>query len=290
MPIDPRSLVICIPSKARADLFKKYTYQIVRHTKVPWFVFVEPQDYESYSTFVPSKNLVTIGFNDRGMSYVLDKMRQFCLLMGYKFCFKMDDDVFHWYNKPSVSPKTEQAKMIEDLRELIVKADKKTGKELIGGICFPYKRFHTDWRPFTHANVMLQTLYVIRTDCWTVLTDTNSSHEEYFASAGILDKGLITLKCGMLCWGADLSCLPGGFQSFEDRVERQYKDYDILEQKYPHLAKYTKRRVYTQKTGVDFLVTDKTHFNKLNSVRLPITGKSKGKLSKETETWLEKLM
>lgn len=289
MPVAARTMAICVPSKARPDTFKKYTLKFLLHTNVPWFVFVEPQDYDDYAKFVSPLNLCVLKENNKGMSYVLNAIRDFCLLNGYKFCFKMDDDFYHWYNTPRVVSKSEQGHMLETINDITRDTDKTLGKSLLGGICFPHKLFHTNWKSFTHANVMLQASYVIRADAWTVLMDTFSSHEEFVASASLLEQGFVTLKCGLFTWDADFSTLPGGYQSY-DRVELQYKDYDLLEKEYPHLTKYTRRRVYTQKTGVDFLVTDKTYFNKMNSVRLPISGSSKGKLSKETESWLEKLM
>lgn len=278
------SLAICVPSKGRSELFSRKTLKILEHTKVPWFVFVEPDEYESYALLAPN-NTLALDDNNQGMGYALNAIREFCLKQGYRYVWKMDDDVNHWYDSNRVKPKISQGEMLDSVANLLLRADTALRNNL-GGISFPSNYFHDDWRNFTHLNKMFETTYIVKVSEWETPLQMKGYHEEFIGSASLVKKGLVTLRCGKFCWSADLSKAAGGLQSF-DRVKEQELYFNVLESEYPELMDLTERQEYTQKTGKVFTVTNKSFFNKTCSKRLPLT--SSTNLSKEIVECLNQL-
>ena len=263
------SVMIGVPSKGRAELFHKKTYKILKECAVPWRVFVEPQDYESYLRLIPESRIVELKKNDKGLGYSLRKIRRTAIKAGYDFVWKMDDDVNHWYENSRVSPKEDQGTMLEEASDLLDAAEECLGEHL-GGISFGGKFFHQDWRPFTHIGKMFETTYIVRAQDWFLPRTLRGYHEEFVASAKLHTLGLITLRCGKFCWNADLSTAEGGLQSF-DRKKEQEKYFGVLQRQFPELVKLTEGVDYVQKTGESFKVTDKKKFNKLCSQKLPLS-------------------
>lgn len=277
-----KPLVICVPSKARPEIFKKRTLSILVHTKVPWFVFVEPQDYSSYKEAIPKEyhsNIIRLELNDQGLGYSLRDIKNYALSHRYEFVWKMDDDISHWYQSSRVIDKTHQGVILDGMKGLLTEAKEVLG-EALGGLSFPSKFFHNNWDDFTHVNKMLEGMYIIKSKDWFIPNSLKGYHEEFVASAYLLSIGKITLRVGRYCWDADFSSFSGGLQSF-DRTTEQDNDFKVLEKEFPELVKYTQRREYPQKTGKVFTVTDKTYFNRMNSVRLSKSALLKSTLQKE---------
>jgi len=276
---------ICVPSKARAEIFIKKTAKILQHTNVDWSVFVEPQDVGSYlEAGVEEGRLVVLKHNDQGLGHALSAMKKHCQSSGVEFVWKMDDDIHHWYDHSRVSSKSDQGKMLDDCLTLLSDLSSVTEEAglSLGGLSFPSKYFHSDWRDVTHVNKMFETTYIVRTESWFVPEVTRGYHEEFVASAHLLLEELVTLRIGKYCWAADLSTLPGGLQSF-DRATEQREFYDLLQKEYPRLSRQTDRIQYTQKTGTVFEVTSKPVFNRRFSTKLKTTTSSPGFLKEVAE-------
>ena len=267
---------ICVPSKARAEIFSRKTLLVLRHTRLPWSVFVEPQDAVAYMKKVPSGNVVVLRMDNQGLGYALYEIRKHCA-STYEFVWKMDDDIHHWYQSSKTDTKESQGGFLDSIAKILFQANRALG-DTLGGISFPNKLFHTDWRPFTHVNKMFSTTFIVRTSNWLTPLCTKGYHEEFIASARLVLDNKIIPHVGLYCWAADLSSYPGGLQAF-DRESEQARFYCVLEEEFPHLASMTRRRQYTQKTGKVFTVTDKTVFNQLNAQKL--SGKTLSELLKE---------
>jgi hypothetical protein len=260
---------ICVPSKGRAELFAKKTFRILEHTKLPWSVFVEPQDEREYKKLIPHSRIEVLGRDNKRLGYALASIRDHCLEEGIQFVWKMDDDVNHWYCQTRVSPKEDQGKFLDDVRNLL-KSAKRTLKKRLGGFSFPGHFRHEDWRDFTHVNKMFETTYIVNTRNWFVPPVLEGYHEEFVATSYLVKGGYVLPRVGKYCWTADLSVAEGGLQSF-DRVKEQEDAYKLLEEEYPELAEMTRKRMYPQKSGLVFPVTDKTFYNKNHSRKLKLT-------------------
>lgn len=264
------SMAVCVPSKGRPEIFYKKTQKILKHTNINWQVFVEPQDYEKYTEYIPKSHIVCLPLNNQGMGYALSCIKLWGLQHDYDYIFKMDDDVNHWYDHTRVSPKNKQGGMIDSVQTILNLAGEIVGdEELLGGLSFPQKYFHGDWRYFTHVNKMFEGLYVVRTEDWLVDPDLRGNHEEFLASASLVCSGKVILRVGKYCWDANMSTLDGGFQSF-DRQAEQEMDFNLMAEKYPEFMQYTRKREYKQKSGVTWTVTDKSFFNRQNSVKIKV--------------------
>lgn len=267
-------LKICVPSKSRAEIFAKKTLAILKHTSLPWAVFVEPHEVLAYKKYASKSQIVVLRESDQGLGYSLNTIREHCLSEGVKFVWKMDDDIHHWYSSPRVISKEQQGKLLDSVLLNVLGAGLAIGSSLLGGISFPSNYFHTDWRDFTHVNKMFETTYIVRVENWFVPPSLRGYHEEFVASASLLAEEKVILRTGKLAWSADLSSFSGGLQAF-DRQYEQEKFYNVLERQFPKLARMTERQSYKQKTGKTFTVTNKKVFNRKHSFRLPLDGKPK---------------
>lgn len=82
-------LVACIPTKGRPNT---KTYLLFQAVGIPFFHFVEPQDFEAYqATGVP--NLINIGENDKGLVFANNSILDYCQANGIEVCCRCDDDM-----------------------------------------------------------------------------------------------------------------------------------------------------------------------------------------------------
>jgi hypothetical protein len=282
---------IGVPSKNRPEAFMKYTFRILQHTKVPWYVFVEPQDLERYKKTLPLEyrgNIIEIGSNDRGFGFVLNEIESYLTERGHTYTFKIDDDCKHWYDSPKVKPKEDQGVMLDKIVNRVGEAHKLFG-DTLGAVSFASNYFHGDWRPWTHVYKQHETMFVVRNDSWFVPSKLKGYHDELVTTANLFLKGKVSLRCGEFCWAADLSVLEGGLQDF-DREEEQSRYFDVLVKEFPVIASMTQRQEYTQPSGKIFSVTNKKCFNKRFSHKLPLKPSAHDKFSKEILRCLLKLV
>lgn len=265
-------LRIYVPSKARAEIFEKKTYSLLRETTIPWIVSVEPKDYQAYLKIVKDpKKIIVLDQIDQGFGYALHFIQQHAVADNVEYVWKMDDDTYHWYDKSGkVKPKDEQADYLTKVRALLVQADITSDKFV--GFSFPQKYFHSDWRPFTHVNKTFQTTFIVNPKEWFTPLDLKGYHDEFMAMAHIISKGLFVLRVGAYCWDANLSTYEGGLQMF-NREKEQTEFFKVMEKNYPQFIAMTKAKEYTQPNGKIFTVTDKTFFNRHYALKLPLKKK-----------------
>lgn len=87
------TILIAIPSRSRAEGLKKDTHSFIKHSKFTYKIFIEPQQYEAYSKLFDDSELVVIGANDRGLCYAKLCIQEYAKSKGFKYVFKMDDDI-----------------------------------------------------------------------------------------------------------------------------------------------------------------------------------------------------
>ena len=265
-------LRIYVPSKARADIFEKKTYSLLRETTIPWIVSVEPKDYPAYLKIVgDKKKIIVLDQIDQGFGYALHFIQQHAVADDVEFIWKMDDDTYHWYDKcGKVMPKSTQAEYLMKVKDLLASVYLRA--EAFSGFSFPQKYFHSDWRPFTHVNKTFQTTFIVKSVDWFTPLDLKGYHDEFMAMASIISKGKFVLRVGAFCWDANLSTYEGGLQMF-DREKEQTEFFKVMEKNYPQFIAMTKAKQYTQPNGKIFTVTDKTFFNRAYALKLPLKKK-----------------
>jgi len=79
-------MICCIPSKGRPET---KTYKLFEQANIKTFHFIEPQEISSYK--VP--NIVDIGENDKGISYVRNFILDWAVANGNDWIIVCDDDV-----------------------------------------------------------------------------------------------------------------------------------------------------------------------------------------------------
>ena len=86
---------IVIHSKGRAGQSRLISQLLADGVSDLW-IFVEPQDEQSYRESYPSAQLVVIDANNQGLYYVQEKERQFALDRGWLWFWMCDDDAIRF--------------------------------------------------------------------------------------------------------------------------------------------------------------------------------------------------
>jgi hypothetical protein len=91
-----QNLNIFIPTKGRFDKCKTANL-IGNYEKL--FLIVEPQDYENYLKNYGDYNIIQLPFNNKGLSYARNFVRDYCYTNGIKDFWLLDDDISYFYER-----------------------------------------------------------------------------------------------------------------------------------------------------------------------------------------------
>lgn len=227
-------LLIAVPSKGRAELFKKRTWRWLPDLGYDYQVFVEPQELEEYRQITPQA--INLGFNDRGLWYCKQIIQNYAKSHHYDIVFKMDDDIFWW---SSGEGKRNHASTLEALGKAIPAClDIFTRNAQVGAIGFNYAIFmHQKYSDNWSINQRLQTAYMVRTDSMYVRENV-STFEDYYTGLMIWLNGGYTLRCnlaGIQMSGTKLTGIDGGGLQMFDRGKMAAQEIEIMRQVYPAL-------------------------------------------------------
>lgn len=225
--------VLCaVPSKGRAVLFSKKTQWWLSKTNADWRVFVEPQDAEMYSSFVPQERLVVMERNNPGgLWYAKQQIRNYAEQRGYDLVFKFDDDCDSLTTRGGKSTETSVRLYHQAIKDAVDAFEK---YPLLGAVCYPYRNEMYQLKKWTGLNARLQSCYLLRTQL--LQGDPPFSTFEDFANfVYIRVNGFYTLRYGLM----GLSLLPvgktdAGANSY-DRGKQAWADIEAMRKIYPAL-------------------------------------------------------
>lgn len=232
-------LLIAVPSKGRAKKIIKHTMRWLPRTGFEVRVFVEPQEYEAYKESLehgnydnrvhfPLENLIDIGENDKGLSFVKGYIKQYAIDNGFDLVFKMDDDVLRFNARGKNKVDDE---MVMDFAGMVGQC-RKTMSEYpdVGAIGFGYRNELFEPKKWTAINARLQTCYLIRTE---LLQNGFNTMEDFAQYVYIRTQNKNTLRYGLMgidC--ADVGANKGGLQMF-DRGEQAKEEMEKLRALHP---------------------------------------------------------
>lgn len=243
-------ILIAVPSKGRHESILKFTYSFLQYSKHDFKIFVEPQDFESYSSNgeIFTNHLVSIDKNDQGLKYAKIKIRDYAKENGYTHIFKLDDDLTGLRDTSQRKLPKEQKvkndkrwrvenifdKLIEDSVELFTHF----GNEIKGVATIPgYAMYSFDGRKWTNYNASFKSNYITDVDYFVsdeyCLLHNLEDQESYF---NILQKGFQTIEYGLTGIDNDIFKLEGGHQSKSlNRQENEEKHKNFMESVFPGL-------------------------------------------------------
>lgn len=156
---------VAIPSKGRPDFLAKKIFSDP-------IVFVEPQDEKAYAAANPEIEIVNIGENNKGISYVRNKIIEY---MGEELYCMADDDITAIYKKADDNflKVTNTEYLLEDMETLL-----KDEKYLVMlGLCS--KAFAwCQQKPVTFNSKVLNIAFINGRKLYPLRYDENITHGE----------------------------------------------------------------------------------------------------------------
>lgn len=170
--------------------------------KLPFKIFVEPQDEEAYAEY--KAHIVVIEKNDQSLGYALTQIKSYVTKHTYDLVFKIDDDV----------------KGIGTIEEDMDKVFKAFQLKSIHAICFPYKQeFYSFTKSmFSRINKRLQTCYIIRASAFAPSANI-VCFEDFYQFLKIIQSRGQTLFCSrhsITC--SAVGSGKGGLQDFDRSI------------------------------------------------------------------------
>lgn len=212
-------ILIAIPSKARYDRIMKYTAGWLTGSNLNWKVFIEPREIPFYKQVLEPSHLASIGENDKGMHFVLNKIGDYARRHGYRYIFKIDDDCKGFDLYPNNDPINNIIYIIHDIVQEFEKDPK------LGGVRFIQKRFwlyrKKETKRFSHRNKPLWGISIYRTEAYPQLPSEINHFDDTIHSLMMWAKGWETMTyCNA---GCDVlqNAGKGGHYSF-DRQQMAY--------------------------------------------------------------------
>lgn len=202
--------LVCIPSKGRPNNIQKYTLPFMHRLGLDYRIFVEPQDYDSYSMF---ENVITLPKNNQGLGYSTLFAKNYAEQNQYDLYFRIDDDV----------------QAIGEIEKDIEKIIASFQIQKVGAVVFPYdfEFYAKSQKLFSRINKRSQTCYIIRTNLFMPRIDVNT-FDDFYQYLLLRQKNYDTLYCSKHL----IKCAPvgggkGGLQMF-DRSEMAKKEIQIF--------------------------------------------------------------
>jgi hypothetical protein len=276
------SMLIAIPSKKRSQYILKDTLKWLQHTSLKFKIFVESSDFIEYEKLLHSINrgtshLVVIDEVDKGLSYVLDFIKQWAIEHNYKYVFKLDDDVIS-IRDPATRGMGHDAPRIDFkyrchhiFEPLVAEATWLLDQEPnVGAISLMYGQDMKTYSGETWIgiNKRLQTNYIIRTELLTApgMEKFNGTFTDFTTFFNLIHHGYHTVQYGLT--GFDVRPVgvhTGGLQQF-NRGQAAQLTINFLQANYPWVAfKPVKNKTWTHEPDIrKSLKQYETHYAKVS--------------------------
>lgn len=222
-------ILIAVPSKNRATLYKVSTFKILNGSGLNYKCFVEPQDQSDYYY---EDNLIVLPENNKGLGYAKVQIQKYAIDNGYDYIFKMDDDCIALAMANEKLRGT--AGTYNSTERLIRLLDSCTKKILedsaIGLITFPYRNELYPNLPAWQTNARAQSNYIVKSNLMFFEADRFEDFATYIHVRLSGEKVLRFNKFGFSM--RKMGYTEGGFQSFQIKSIVQ-KTTDELKQNFP---------------------------------------------------------
>jgi hypothetical protein len=223
-----------VPSKGRAELLSDRTLSWLCLTKYPFYIFVEPQDYEAYQKTVPSESLIKLDMDDQGLGYAkwfIEKWISRHEDLKGAAVFKLDDDIRGWNERGAPSSPEKSAKLFE--RAIAAGLGAFSKYPDVAAICFPYRWELYEPKQWSSLNSRLQSAYLIRARYFKG-NPKISTFEDFYNYLWLRSLNKLTLRYGLIGLDNDVGKAAGGMQSF-DRRAMAPEELKIFREIYPAL-------------------------------------------------------
>lgn len=248
--INKSDLLIVTPSKDRAVEIQKHTLSFLQYTEFDYKIFVEPQDYGKYiAAGVPAALLVNIFHDDLGLAYCKNFIYKYALAKGFKYIFKIDDDIralrhVSYMGKgrkySAAISKPEKCKLVIDarVRQSLLLFEAESG---VGGVSLLYDRFmygknaiqQETWKLL---NKRFESNYICKIEYFNhgeEYSKLKGVFEDFYTFLNIIAAGEVTVTYGLagfdVCW---VGLNAGGHQSFDRRIAAN-KEKQFIEKRFP---------------------------------------------------------
>jgi hypothetical protein len=227
-------LLLAIPSKKRAEIFEKNTWQWLQHiTAFDWKIFLEIEDIPNYNGIIANDRIVSLPEANLGLGFSKEIIKKYAQGNGYDAIFKIDDDIEGWTDFRKRQTPEESARFFEKITtELLGLFEKE--KE-VAGFGFPYSFQMFEKFPLKQTK-RVQTAYLFRTAFFHADRRVDI-FEDFAASLYAIVKNKLVFTCGLMGidMGVPVGGGTGGHQSFKRNEERAKRCCDAMREIYPPL-------------------------------------------------------
>jgi hypothetical protein len=225
-------VLVIVPTKGRTATIFQDTLRWLPQCQLNYMVICEMEEQFVYSDKLGPLHTMILPESNKGLGYSLSKAKEFAEQAGYKYIFKLDDDIKNWIGQTRRSGNSDS--VVEFTRTMcdIIEALEK--REEVGGIGFVYRNQMFQLRKWVMMDYPFRTAYCVRTELFRPEVGI-SDFEDFYASLVIYGEGKHTLTYGL----AGIDCkevgkFEGGLQCF-NRDEQSRRSAAIIMQKYPKM-------------------------------------------------------
>lgn len=252
---DIKDVLVGIPSLSRPEYITKKTMKWLHESKLPFKIFVEPHEKFLYKQY-NGDCVVSLPKSGMGIMYAFNCMQAYARKHGYKYLFRLDDDVDGFVRTDTDETDYINAfyKTVIDLRSAFDTFPK------LGGVRFTQYRFWVfskkDMHKWTHINKPMQGICMVRLDAIPKISNDLKMFDDTIVSMYMWKNGYFTLNYGLSGLKVVQNANKGGFQTQDRRalaiqaIELLKKDFPLVSEKDstayfgvdvdidPYLAKY----------------------------------------------------
>lgn len=181
-----------VPSKGRSDL--KLTTKALSDVDIPFYVVVEPQDYNDYLEHYDSTQLVKMDEDDQGIGYVRNACKQHSISIGAEYHWQLDDNI------KDFRIREDGKNVVKDTRNVLAAAEHiVTRFDNIGIASLSHVVFA--WTKTVHLAINRQAYSCVLVNNNLDINYRNDCIEDTDYSLQVLDKGYCTILFNKLLMG-----------------------------------------------------------------------------------------
>lgn len=226
--ITKNDILVVIASKDRANItFTSGTMSwLSSMPEINYVMSLEKTDIAKYTKINPKLNHIVLEENNKGLGYSLTKLKEYAVANGFKYIFKIDDDIrlfaSHSGKKSDAIPNF--TLLMKELTYFLNKG--------ADGVAYKYQDglFNKN-DAYSGLSPVFKTCYCIKVEYWHPRADI-STFEDFYATLvfrSLGGRGLTSAKFGISTCdnGKHIGVLEGGLQLF-DRKSLAAKEIEIF--------------------------------------------------------------
>ncbi len=207
--------------------------------EIDYRIFVEPHEKHHYKLIAPREKLVVLNESHRRIGYAAKAYSEYAEANGYKYIFRMDDDLYGWtsteYGGGKKSTYKNFGKMWKDVMPLFDKYPKLGAVRYIGGRNHFYEHFKAGKkRKWIYLNQDLWGERIVRIELEKLITEEMITCDDACLSAIICESGYHILTYAGVGMTKQINTNVGGFQSM-DRADMTKEVFEYIKTDYPKI-------------------------------------------------------